>query len=382
VRDDFLIFGAPTISEDEIEAVVATLRSRWIGTGPRAKEFESRFADYVGVEHAVAVNSCTSGLHLGLYACGVGRGDEVITTALTWCATSNVILHLGARPVFVDVDPRTGNIDPQRIEAALTERTRAILPVHLGGRACDMDAIMDLAERRGLVVVQDAAHAIESTWRGRKIATYGNCTAYSFYPNKNITCGEGGMVATRDAPLAERLRILSLHGVSADAWKRFSSTGPLRVQLLEPGFKYNLPDMLAALGLKQLEKIEPWLRRREEIWARYDRELARLPLLLPPPPDRDSRHARHLYQVAVDTERTDVSRDALREALRQHNIGTGLHYEALHLHPFYREHFGTGRGMLPHAERFSDTTLSLPLSGGLADADVLDVIRALHAVLA
>jgi len=381
-RDEFLVFGAPVIAEDEIAEVVATLRSGWIGTGPRTQEFERRFADVVGARHAVALNSCTAGLHLSLKVLGVGPGDEVITTPLTWCATANVVVHLGARPVFVDVDRATGNLLPERVEAAVTPRTKAIVPVHFAGRACDMDRIMETASRHGLKVVEDAAHAIEATWKGRKVGSIGDCTAFSFYANKNITTGEGGMVTTDDPELARRIRVLSLHGVSADAWRRFRADGPAHVEVVEPGFKYNMTDLQAALGLRQLEKLWRHHRRRETLWGFYNEALAGLPLQLPPPVEPDCRHACHLYTVLLDTDRARIDRDALRAALKARKIGTGLHYVALHLQPFYRDAFGLRRGMFPNAEYISDRTLSLPLSPGVTDQDAQDVVDALRAILA
>ncbi len=380
-RKEFLIFGAPLISEDEIAEVVATLQSGWIGTGPRAREFEKRFATYVDARHAVALSSCTAGLHLGLLVLGVRPGDEVITSPLTWCSTANVIAHVGAKPVFVDVDRRTGNIFPERVEEAVTGRTRAIMPVHYTGRACDMDAIMDIARRHGLRVVDDAAHAIESTWKGRKVGSIGDVTAFSFYANKNITTAEGGMATTNDAGLAERMRILSLHGVTSDAWKRFRADGPTHVQVIEAGYKYNMADLQAALGLRQLEKIEVYHRRREELWNFYTSALADLPLILPPPHEQDCRHAYHLYTVLVDRDGAGIDRDKLREELRRRNVGTGLHYIALHLQPFYQRLLGTRRGQFENAEFISDHTLSLPLSPRVTHDDARDVVAALREIL-
>ncbi len=380
-RSEFLVFGAPKISEDEIAEVVAVLRSGWIGTGPRCVQFEKLFADYVGVPHAIAVNSCTAALHLALKALDIGPGDEVITTPLTWCATANVIVHVGARPVFVDVDRRTGNIDPAAIEAAVTQRTRALIPVHFAGRACDMDAIGGIARRHNLRIVEDAAHAIESTWKGRKVGGIGDVTAFSFYANKNITSAEGGMATTRDPALAERIRILSAQGTSSDSWRRFRADGPAHVQVVEAGFKYNLSDLHAALGLRQLMKVEEHHKRRQALWKFYDSALARLPLILPAPLDPDSRHALHLYTVLVDTDRARLDRDALRAELKRLNIGTGLHYLALHLQPYYQQAFGTRRGQFPNAEFISDRTLSLPLSAAVSDRDAQDVVEALKALL-
>jgi dTDP-4-amino-4,6-dideoxygalactose transaminase len=381
MRDEFLVFGAPLISEDEIAEVVATLRSGWIGSGPRVKEFERRFEEYVGVRHAVAANSCTSALHLALHALDIGPGDEVITTPYTWCSTANVIVHRGARPVFVDVDRATGNLDPARIEAAVTKRTRAILPVHLGGRACDMDATMEIARRRGLKVIEDAAHALEATWKGRRAGSIGDCGAFSFYVTKNVTTAEGGMVVTADAAWAERLRILSLNGTTADAWKRFQADGPSHVQVVEAGYKYNMTDIQAALGLKQLEKVERNLNHRERLWRFYDEALAGLPLIRPAPAEADCRHARHLYSLLVDTERTRLTRDAVRDELKKRRIGTGVHYIALHLHPFYQQQYGYRAGQFPNAEYLSDRTFSVPLSPRVTEADARDVVDALRGIL-
>ena len=381
MRENFLVFGAPRISEDEIAEVVAALRSGWIGTGPRVHEFESRFAEYVGARHAVALNSCTAGLHLALKVLGVEPGDEVITTPITWCATANVIVHVGAKPVFVDVDRRTANIDPAAVRAAVTPRTKAILPVHFAGRACDMDALGQIARGRGLRLIEDAAHAVETTWKGRKVGTLGDAASFSFYANKNITTAEGGMVVTDDPEAAERMRRLSLHGVSADAWKRFRADGPAIVQVVEPGFKYNMTDLQAALGLRQFDKIGRYHQRREELWNFYQRELAGLPLILPAPPDPGCRHAYHLFTVLVD-DSAGIGRHDLRERLKAMNIGTGMHYLALHVQPYYRDAWGYRRGQFPNAEFISDRTLSLPFSPAVSDQDAQDVVDALRAVLA
>ena len=380
-RNDFLVFGAPMITDDEIDEVVATMRSGWIGTGPRTREFELRFAEYVGSRYAVGLSSCTAALHLALLVLDVKAGDEVITTPLTWCSTANVIVHAGAKPVFTDVDRNTGCIDPARVEAAITERTRAIIPVHYAGRACDMDALGDIAARHNLKVIGDAAHAIETTWRGRKIGTLDDVTCFSFYPNKNITTGEGGMAATDDEAFAERIAMLRLGGVSADAWKRFRADGPSQVQVVEAGYKCNMTDMQAAMGLRQLDKIEPFHARRMALWDRYNRDLADLPLVLPAPFDPDSRHAGHLYTVLVDEGRAGVGRDALRAELKKRNIGTGVHYPVLHLQQFYRELLAHRPGDFPNAEFIGNRTLSLPLSPAVTDADAEDVVTALREVL-
>ena len=332
MRDDFLVFGSPPIQEPEIAEVVATLRSGWIGTGPRVAKFEEMFRKYIGCEHAVAVNSCTAALHLSMVVSGVGAGDEVITSPMTFCATANAVVHTGARPVFVDVEPDTGNIDPDRIEAAITPRTRAIVPVHYAGRPCQMDRIEALARRHGLLVIEDAAHAIESAHHGRKIGTIGDLTCFSFYVTKNLVTAEGGMVTTSDGDLAAKIKMYALHGMSRDAWKRFSDEGYKHYQVLAPGFKYNMTDLQAALGIHQLARIPTNATRREEIWARYDDAFASLPIECPAPAEPDTVHARHLYTILIDPERR--SRDGVLNELVRLNIGTGVHYTAQHLHPY------------------------------------------------
>ena len=378
IRETFLVFGAPDIREPEIDEVVDTLRSGWLGTGPKTKRFEAEFAEYVGARHAVALNSCTAGLHLSLLAIGIGAGDEVITTPMTFAATVNVILHVGARPVLVDVDHESGTIDPALVAEAVTSRTRAIIPVHLAGRSADMDALGSIAERHGLTMIEDAAHAIESTWRGRKIGAISPLTCFSFYVTKNLVTGEGGMVTTDDDRLANDLRIRSLHGLSRDAWKRYSTPGFQHYDVVLPGWKYNMTDMQAALGLHQLARVEEALVKRERLWRRYDAGLATIPGVSIPTPFTDGVHARHLYTILVDPDEAGIDRDALMEALRDRKIGTGVHFRALHEHSYYRETLGYRRGDFPQAERISDRTISLPLSSALSEDDVDDVVDAVR----
>jgi dTDP-4-amino-4,6-dideoxygalactose transaminase len=380
MRQDFLVFGRPAIGEEEIAEVVATLRSGWIGTGPRVARFEEMFRQYVGAEHAVAVNSCTAALHLALLVSGVGPGDEVITTPMTFCATANAILHTGARPVFADVERDTGNIAPDRIEAALTPRTRALLPVHFAGRPCRMDAIEALARRHGLLLIEDAAHAIEASVAGRKVGAIGDLTCFSFYVTKNVVTGEGGMVTTDRGDLADRIRMYALHGMSRDAWKRFSDAGYRHYEVLFPGFKYNMTDVQAALGIHQLARIGAAQRRRREIWERYDQALADLPVTCPAPVAAGAVHARHLYTILVHPEEIGKTRDQVLDELIGLRIGTGVHYTALHLHPYYRERLGHRPGDFPEAEYVGERTLSLPLSARLTDQDVTDVIDAVRTV--
>lgn len=381
-RSDYLVFGAPALGEEEIAEVVATLRSGWIGTGPRVQRFEHEFAGYVGSPQAVAVSSCTAALHLALLALGVGAGDEVIVPAMTFAATANVVVHTGARPVFADVDRATLCLDAQDAAGRVTARTRAIIPVHFAGRPCEMDSILALSRGRGLAVVEDCAHAIETLYHGRHVGRFGDFGAFSFYVTKNVITAEGGMVTTGDHAAARRLKMLGLHGLDADAWMRYSDNGFRHYEVVEPGYKYNMTDLQAALGIHQLARVEQNLLRRQEIWARYDAAFADLPVFLPAPEARGTRHARHLYTLLLDIDRLQVDRDAVQARLHQLKIGTGIHYRALHLHPYYRDTYSLARGDLPNAEWISDRTLSLPLSPKLSDDDVSDVIHAVHQTLA
>ena len=380
VREKFLIFGSPDIREPEIQEVVEALRGGWPGTGPRVARFEEAFRAYIGCRHAVALNSCTAGLHLSMIALGVKPGDEVITTPLTFVATVNSIIHVGGRPVFADVDRRTMNVDPRAVAAAVTGKTRAIVPVHFAGRPCDMTAIEAIARPRGIRILEDAAHAVEASHAGRKIGTIGDCTAFSFYVNKNMITVEGGMVTTDSDEIASWVKIAGLHGMSKDAWKRFGDEGYRHYLVHFPGFKYNMMDMQAAIGLHQLGRVEEGWRRRREIWDRYQAAFADLPAILPAPPDPGDRHAHHLFTILADTDNLKVPRDTVLTALQAENIGTGVHYTAVHLHPYYRETFGFARGDFPNAEFISDRTISIPFSTKLTDADADDVIRGVRKV--
>jgi dTDP-4-amino-4,6-dideoxygalactose transaminase len=380
-RDRYLVFGRPDIREAEIAEVVDTLRSGWVGTGPKVAAFEEDFARYTGARHAVALGSCTAGLQLGLRVAGLGPGDEVLVPALTFAATGNAVVHSGATPVLVDADPRTGNLDLDHAAALVTSRTRAVVPVHFAGRPCDMDAIMALAERHSLTVIEDCAHAIESTWRGRHAGTFGLAGVFSFYVTKNVMTAEGGMLLTADDAIADRVKRLALHGLSADAWERFSDRGYRHYEVVEPGFKLNMTDLQASLGRPQLARVEENLQRRYEIWERYDDALADLPLVRPLPEEPGTRHARHLYTVLLERDVLTVGRDEVMAALHRQRIGTGVHYRALHLHPYYRDTLGVTPADLPAATDISERTLSLPLGSGLTDGDVADVVDALRRTL-
>ncbi len=381
-RSEYLVFGSPEIREEEIEEVLATLRSAWIGTGPRVARFESEFGGYVGAAHAVALNSCTAGLHLAMMGLRLGPEDEVIVPAMTFAATANAVVHAGGRPVLADVDRDTMCLTPEAVEAKLTPRTRAIVPVHFAGRPCEIEAIVALARQAGgLAVVEDCAHAIETRVGDRHAGTFGDFGVFSFYVTKNVVTGEGGMVVTADEDAATRIKTLALHGLSADAWSRFSDEGYKHYEVVEPGFKYNMMDLQAALGLHQLARAEANLRRREEIWGRYDEAFADLPLRTPAAAQPGTRHARHLYTILLDLERLSRTRDEVLLDLHRQNIGTGVHYRALHLHPYYRDTGGYKLGDFPSAEWVSDRTVSLPLSPKLTDEDIEDVIHAVRSTL-
>lgn len=380
-RERFLVFGAPAIEEGEIREVVACLKAGWLGTGPRVAQFEEDFRCYKRADYAVAVNSCTAALHLSLLAAGVGPGDEVITTALTFCATVNAIIHTGATPIVVDVDPATMNLDPERLAAAITPRTKAIVPVHFAGRPCDMTALCQIARQHDLKLIEDCAHAIETEYHGQPTGLFGDFGCFSFYVTKNIVTGEGGMILARTEADAARIRTLALHGMTKDAWKRFSAAGYHHYQVVEAGFKYNMMDIQAALGLHQLRRIERYWTRRTAIWERYNRAFADLPVTLPAPAEPDTRHAYHLYTLLIEEAQTGLSRDHFLTAMTCHNIGVGVHYQSLPEHPYYQDTFGWRPEDTPNATAIGRQTVSLPLSARLTDDDVEDVIRAVRRIL-
>ena len=379
---EFVLFAPPSLGDAEMREVMAVLRSGWLTTGPRVEQFEREFAAYVGARYALAVNSCTAALHLSLLAAGVGPGDEVVTTPLTFCATANAVVHTGATPVFADVDPVTMNLTPALAETATTARTRALLPVHFAGRPVDVRGFRSLTERKGLVLVDDAAHAVEARSGVHKIGSgSGDLTCFSFYATKNLTTAEGGMVTTNRGDWAERIRIMSLHGMSRNAWTRYSLNGSPRYDIEMAGFKYNMSDLQAALGIHQLASIESRRERREAIWRRYDEGLADLPIGRPAASPAGDVHARHLYTILIDEATCGWTRDAFAASLRDRGISTAVHFTALHLHSYYAERFNLRRGMFPAAEAISDRTLSLPLSPAMTDGAVDRVIDSVRACL-
>lgn len=376
----FLTFGAPLIDEAEIDEVLACLRSGWLGTGPRVAQFEHDFAAFrrVKTTQVAAVNSCTAALHISMLAAGIEPGSEVITTPLTFCATVNAILHAGLVPVLADVDPHSQNIDPDAIEAAITPRTRAIMPVHFAGRPCAMDRIMSIARKHDLIVIEDCAHAVEAEFHGQPLGTFGDFGCFSFYVTKNIVAGEGGMIIGRNEDQIARAKMLALHGMSKDAWHRFGDKGYKHYQVMECGFKYNMMDLQAAIGVHQLARVEVNWQRRNDIWHRYDGALARLPIGLPALAEEGSRHGRHLYTLMIDPQHCGITRDDFLEAMTAERIGTGVHYLSIPEHPYYQQRFGWRPEQWPHAMKLGRETVSLPLSPALSDADVERVIAAVR----
>jgi len=376
IRETFLPFALPLLGEDEVQGVVECLRSGWLTTGQKVKQFEAEFATWAGARHAIAVNSATSGLHLALEAIGVGPGDEVVTTPLTFPATASVVEHLGGVPVLVDCEPGSLNLDPRLIEAKITPRTKAILPVHFAGQSCDMDAIMEIARRHGLKVVEDAAHAIPTAWHGRRIGSIGDITVFSFYATKNLTTGEGGMITTDDDALTERMRLMCLHGMSRDAWKRYTQAGSWSYEILAPGFKYNLTDICAAMGIPQLRNAHVYHARRKAIALAYDAAFANLPgVQIPVTRDADE-HGWHLYVVQVQPEQLTIDRDEFIRQLVALNIGVSVHFIPLHLHPYWRDRYGYRPDDFPAAYHAFQRIVSLPIYARMSDRDVSDVIDA------
>ncbi len=374
-RAEYLPFSPPSIGEAEITSVVDTLRSPWISTGPRAHQFENEFASYLGAPAALALNSCTAGLHTALVALGVGEGDEVITTTMTFTSSVNVIEHVRARPVLVDVEPDTLNIDPAQVEAAITPRTKVILPVHFAGHPAELDPLREIARAHGCVLLEDAAHALPARYRGRLVGSDENPAAFSFYATKNLTTAEGGML-TGAPELVDRARILALHGMSRDAWKRYSKGGSWRYEVVAPGFKYNMTDIQAALGICQLQRLAAFQERRRAIAAAYDAAFSDCPALETPTCRPHVEHAWHLYVLRLRLDELDIGRDEFIAELTERNIGTSVHFIPVHLHPYYRDRYGYRPESFPSALAAFQRTVSLPLHPGLTADDVEDVTYA------
>ncbi len=384
VREKLLPFNAPFIGDEEIAEVVDTLKSGWLTTGPKTKQFERAFAEYVGAQYAVALNSCTAGLHLSLVVLGIGAGDEVIVPSLTFGATANVVEHVGARPVIVDVDAKTLCIDLDAVERALTPRTRAILPVHYAGLPCDLKGLQKIAAGKNIVIIEDAAHAIGAQYRGQKIGAHSPLVNFSFYANKNLSTAEGGMVTTNDAALEEKLRVYHLHGLSRDAWKRYQGKTYTPPEIVVPGFKYNMTDLTASLGLHQLRRQENFLARREQLAAFYDDAFAELDGIVTTqsrPRDNTARHALHFYPLLLELNRVRGARNEIINALLAENIGVSMHFQPLHQMPYYCEKYRYAPNDLPIAQRIGASEISLPLQPQMSDADAEDVVAAVSKVV-
>jgi dTDP-4-amino-4,6-dideoxygalactose transaminase len=379
-------FHKPSVGEEEMAAVLDVMRSGWLTTGPRTKEFEARFAEYVGARHAVALNSCTAALHLALEALGTRAGDVVLTTPMTFAATAEVVRYFGARPVFVDIEPDTMNIDPRALAATLARlaaegaRPRAVIPVHFAGHPCDMDPIAEAAAAHGVPVIEDAAHTLPASYKGRSVGTLSAVTCFSFYATKTITTGEGGMAVTDDPALADRMRIMGLHGISRDAWKRYTAEGNWSYEIVAPGYKYNMTDLAAAIGLAQLPKAETFRARREAIAGEYTRAFRDLDACEVPAVRSDVVHSWHLYVLRLNLPALAIDRARFIEELRGRGIGTSVHFIPLHLHPYYRETYGYAPGDFPVSYASYGRSLSLPLWPGMGEDAVGRVVEAVREV--
>lgn len=380
-RDGFLPYALPLFDDSEIYEVIDTIKSNWVSKGPKTVEFEKKFAEYIGVKHAIAMNSCTAALHTALVANGIGAGDEVITTPLTFAATANVIVHTQAKPVFVDVDPETYLIDPNKIEEKINNNTKAIIPVHYSGQACEMDKIMKIARKHNLFLLEDAAHAVYTKYRGQMVGSIGDATAFSFYATKNLSTGEGGMLTTNNDELAEKARVISLHGMSRNAWNRYGKGGSWYYEVNFPGFKYNMTDMQAALGLHQLKKLEGMQKTREEYVEMYNTAFEDMEEIVTPAEIPGNRHAWHLYVIRINENLMNIDRNKFIEELTDLNIGTSVHFIPVHLHPYYRMTYGYKHGDYPVAESIYDGILSLPLYPKMTRDDVEVVVNAVKHIV-
>lgn len=380
-RNIFLPFARPLIEKEDIEEVVDTLNSDWLTTGPKTHLFEEEFAKYIGCKYAVAVNSCTAALHISLAALGIGKGNEVITTPYTFISTVNVILQQGAMPVFVDIKPDTFNINPDLIRGKINDKTKAIILVHFAGQPCDMGKIIKIAKDNNLLVIEDAAHAISAEYEGKKIGTIGDATSFSFYPTKNMTTGEGGMVTINDEELKEKLKIWGLHGISKDAWKRYYAEGSWYYEVICPGYKYNMTDIQASLGLHQLKKLNRFQRKREKIVKAYDEAFKDMKEITIPFVKDNIKHAWHLYVIKIVSEKLKINRNQFIEALKAENIGTSVHFIPAHLQPYYRDTFRFKKGDFPNAGYAFERVISLPLFPKMSDKDVKDVIDAVRKII-
>lgn len=378
VREKFLPYALPLIGDEEIEEIIDSIKSGWITTGPKTKLFEEKIKEYIGCKHAIAVNSCTAGIHLSLIASGISQGDEVITTPLTFCATANTIEHCGATPIFVDIDEKTFNIDPAKIEKAITPKTKAILPVHYAGQACDMEKIHQIAQKHNLLVIEDAAHAIGADYKTDKIGKDSYAASYSFYATKNLTTAEGGMLVTNNDELAEKCRVLCLHGISKDAWKRYTAEGSWYYEVIQPGFKYNMTDIQSAFGLHQLDRLNGFNQTRTEYAKMFNEAFSSIPEIQTPQEITPGKMIWHLYVIRLK----GVSRDLFIEKMKEKNIGTSVHFIPMHYHPYYKNKYDYKKGDLPITEKVFEEIVSLPLYPKMTKSDIdfvaISTIETIH----
>ena len=379
-RDEFLPYCRPYFDDDELNRVADVLKSGWWTKGSVTREFEKVFAEYVGAKYAVAVNSCTAAMHIALVAKGIGEGDEVISTPMTFCSTINTIVHTGAKPVLVDIDSKTGLIDVDKIEAAITEKTKAIVPVHYAGQSCDMDKINAIAEKHGLFVLEDCTHALSTEYKGKKIGSMGNACAYSFYVTKNISTAEGGMLTTDDEELYEKASVLSLHGMSKNAWSRYGTKGDWKYEVCDPGFKYNLTDIAAALGIAQMNKLDEMQDIRTEYAEIYNKAFDKIDGITYLKDNGLGKNSAHLYVIQIDKNKFDIDRDTFIELLKEYNIGTSVHFIPICMHPYYINNFGYKKGDFPETEKMFEGIISLPLYPSMTREDVMYVIEAVREI--
>ena len=379
-RDEFLPYCRPYFDDEELNRVADVLKSGWWTKGSVTREFEKVFAEYVGAKYAVAVNSCTAAMHIALVAKGIGEGDEVISTPMTFCSTINTIVHTGAKPVLVDIDSKTGLIDVDKIEAAITEKTKAIVPVHYAGQSCDMDKINAIAEKYGLFVLEDCAHALSTEYKGRKIGSMGNACAYSFYVTKNISTAEGGMLTTDDEELYEKASVLSLHGMSKNAWSRYGTKGDWKYEVCDPGFKYNLTDIAAALGIAQMNKLDEMQAIRTLYAEMYNKAFDEIDGITYLKDNGLGKNSAHLYVIQIDKDKFNIDRDAFIELLKDYNIGTSVHFIPICMHPYYINNFGYKKGDFPATEKMFEGIISLPLYPSMSREDVMYVIEAVREI--
>ncbi len=381
MRNTFLPFHLPEIGDDEIQSVVERLRSGWLTSGPMVKQFENEFAEKIGTPHAVAVNSCTAALHLALDAVGIQEGDEVIVPTMTFAATGEVVTYFKAKPVLADCHPDTLCIDVDHVEKLITKKTKAIIPVHFAGHPCEMDRILELAKIHNLRVIEDAAHALPAKYRGQMVGTLGDISCFSFYAIKTMTTGEGGMATTHNEEWAERMRIMSLHGISRDAWKRYTSQGSWQYEILYPGFKYNMTDMAAAIGVHQLKKCDLFLNSRARYAQYYTESFRDCDELILPTERAEIEHAWHLYVLKLNLSKLRDTRNEFMELLKKSNVGASVHFIPLHLHPYYRDTWGYAPEDCPNATAVFDRIISLPIYPKMTEADIQDVVEVIHTLL-